>query len=37
MKDKMEIMRNAALNIWKHDFLVCMVVGKTFRGKMHVV
>lgn len=35
MKDKKEIVRNATLNILKHDFLDYVAVGKTFRGKMH--
>lgn len=35
MKDKKEIVRNATLNILKHDFLYYVAVGKTFRGKTH--
>lgn len=35
MKDKKEMVRNATLNILKHDFLYYVAVGKTFRGKMH--
>lgn len=37
INDKEEIVRNATLNILKHDFLYYVAVGKTFRGKMHTI
>lgn len=35
MKDKKEIVRNATLNILKHDFLDYVAIGKTFKERMH--
>lgn len=37
MKDKKEMVRNATLNILKHDFLYYVAAGKTFQGKMHAL